>query len=70
MEARNRKNFYKIIGMSLSVLLLLGEVSYVAAANISGFATITPFIEIESGYDSNLFEISEDASLPEDAEER
>jgi len=40
------------------------------AANISEFVTITPFIEIEGGYDDNIFEVAEDAPLPTNGESR
>ena len=40
------------------------------AANISEFVNITPFLEIEGVYDDNVFEISADTPLPDDAEER
>ncbi len=67
MTTRNRKGMYVVI---LIGFLLLGDVPYVAAANISDFIDITPYVEIEGSYDDNIFEISEDTSLPDDAEER
>ena len=40
------------------------------AANIRDFIDITPYVEVEGSYDDNIYEISEDASLPEEAKER
>ncbi len=40
------------------------------AATITDFVEITPYVEVQSTYDDNIYEISEDAALPEDAQER
>ncbi len=50
--------------------LVIWWASHSGAANISEFVNITPYVEIEGIYDDNVFELSEDARLPEDAEER
>lgn len=67
MSARNRKGWY--IGIVV-ICLLLVDVPGVVAANISDFIKISPYIEVESSYDDNVFELSEDAPLPENAKER
>jgi len=45
-------------------------VSPLFAANISEFVNIRPYVEVGGGYDDNVFALSEDAPLPEDANER
>jgi len=67
MPTRNRKGFYIVLFISC---LLLADVPGVATANISDFIEISPYVEVESSYDDNVFELSEDAPLPEYAEER
>ncbi len=68
MSSRSRKNAYIIVLLGC-VLLWMGP-SSVGAANISEFINIKPYAEIEGVYDDNVFEVAEDAALPEDAEER
>lgn len=67
MTTRSHQKFW--ISFFLGCLLLWGT-SWSFAANISEFVNITPYLEIEGVYDDNVFEISEDTPLPEDAEER
>ena len=64
---KNRKVLYLVlIG---GVIGWLG-ISPLFAANISEFVNIRPYADIEGGYDDNIFGLSEDAPLPEDAESR
>ena len=67
MSARNRKGWY--IGIVV-ICALLVDVPGVVAANISEFVRLSPYVEVESSYNDNVFELSEDAPLPEDANER
>jgi hypothetical protein len=59
-----------LILISLVIGLAAGNGTEVAAANISDFVNISPYIEVESSYDDNVFAIAEDAALPDDAEKR
>jgi hypothetical protein len=70
MAIRNHKDWYKVIGVGLCLLVLGGNASYVAAANISDFVTFTPYVEVQGGYDNNVFEIADDAALPAKGKER
>lgn len=67
MMGRNKKGLCTII---LAGVLCLGVVPHGIAANIRNFVTITPYVEVESSYNDNVFEISEEAPLPEEAKER
>jgi hypothetical protein len=40
------------------------------AANISEFVKLTPYVEVETTYSDNVYEISNDAPLPQDATQR
>ncbi|PIE33739.1 hypothetical protein CSA56_10460 [candidate division KSB3 bacterium] len=70
MLAHRRKHwflwFFVLIGGVVGCLG--GSPSF--AANISEFVNIRPYAELEGGFDDNLFGLSEDAELPEDAEDR
>ena len=68
MNAQSRKMFLILV----SAGIFLGGIwaSTASAVNISEFVTLRPYVEIGGGYDDNVFEISEDAPLPEDAKER
>ncbi|GAK59794.1 hypothetical protein U27_06779 [Candidatus Vecturithrix granuli] len=66
MTTRSHKGLWICIFVGC---LLIWWASDSSAANISEFVNITPYLEIEGVYDDNVFELSEDASLPEDAEE-
>lgn len=67
MSTRNRKGWY--IGIVV-ICVVLADVPSVVAANISEFVRLSPYVEVESSYNDNVFELSEDAPLPEDANER
>ena len=62
-----RKRCYIIM---LAVCLGGSFAMQTVAATISDFLEITPYVEVQSIYDDNIYEISEDAPLPEDAQER
>lgn len=68
MATRSCKSAFIVV--FLGCLMLGVGTSYTHAANISEFVNITPYIELEEVYDDNVFEIPEDAPLPEDGEER
>lgn len=40
------------------------------AANLSDFMDIKPYVEVQTTYNDNVYEINDDAALPEDAEKR
>jgi len=63
----NQKGWYRVI---LVGWLILGTTAGVGAANISDFLKLSPYIEVESSYDDNVFEISENTPLPQDAKKR
>ncbi len=63
----SRKRCYILM---LIVCCGLGNVMQAMAANISDFVEITPYVEVESAYNDNVYEISEDAPLPKNAKER
>ena len=52
------------------VCMGLGFAMPAVAANISDFVEITPYVEVESTYNDNVYEISKDTPLPKDAKER
>lgn len=66
---RSRMSHWGGIGVLIGVILLWA-VQDGTAANISDFVEITPYVEVETVYDDNVFEISEKAPLPKDAKER
>ncbi len=68
MTSRSCKKSFSIV--LLGIFFVHISIVSIYAANISEFFNIEPYAEIEGVYDDNVFELSEDAPLPEDAEER
>jgi hypothetical protein len=68
MRCKKRLNLW--IGMLLGVFVGGVNLSGVMAANIEDFIKISPFAEVETSFDNNVFELSDDAPLPENGKER
>ncbi len=68
MKAQSRKRLliHVFVGMFLGCV----SASSVWAVNISEFITLKPYVEVGGGYDDNIFEIPENALLPDDAKKR
>ncbi|MBD3325757.1 outer membrane beta-barrel protein [candidate division KSB3 bacterium] len=69
MRGQNRKSYLMCLLLGSLMILWTGD-GVVRAANISEFVNLTPYFEIEGGYDDNVFEIADDAELPENGVER
>ena len=68
MKAKSRTRLL----IHVVVVMFLGCVgaSSAWAVNISEFVTLEPYVEISGGYDDNIYNLSEDAPLPENGEKR
>jgi hypothetical protein len=70
MTIRNQRSVYRVISVGFLMVLLLSTGSSVTAVNISDFVKFTPYVEVQGGYDDNVFEISDAAALPANGKER
>lgn len=57
-------------GVLMGIVIMFWGGMESRAANISDFLKVSPFAEVEIRYDDNVFELAEDAPLPENGTER